>query len=435
MGLLKAAASAIGGNLADQWLEVLEADNMTEETVITPGVLVNKGKGSNTKRYDNVISNGSKIHVYPNQMMVIMENGKVVDYCAEEGMYTVDTSIAPSLFSGKLKDSLKDTWERFKFGGVPSNSQKLYFINLGEITGFKFGTANAINYFDTFYNAELSMRCHGQYSIRLTDPLKFFTSIASTNIAKYTAESMNSIFLQEFVSGLSMAINQMSEKGERISFLKSKQEVLGDYMRTSLAQKWNNERGFEIARVTMDISYDKDSQDLINLRNRGAMMSDPSIRESYVQSVIAEGINAAGHNTSGAGNAFTGVNLGMNAAGGFMNSASQTNAMQMQMQMQQQMQQQMMQQQAQAAQNAQSQGAGSWTCACGKVNTGKFCAECGAKKPEEQGSWTCACGKVNTGKFCDECGAKRPENTKWTCSCGQVNEGKFCSGCGNKKPE
>ena len=431
MGLISAAASAISGNLADQWLEVMEADNMTEQTIIAPGVLVNKGKGSNTKRNDNVISNGSKIHVYPNQMMILIENGKVVDYCGEEGLYTVDTTTAPSLFSGKLSASIKDTWERFKYGGVPSNAQKLYFLNLGEITGFKFGTANAINYFDTFYNAELSMRCHGQYSIKLTDPIKFFNSVAGTNIQKYTSESMNSIFLEEFVSGLSVAISQMSEKGERISFLKNKQDILGEYMRNSLAQKWGNERGFEVYRVTMDISYDKASQDLINLRNRGAMMSDPSIREGYVQSTIAEGINAAGHNTSGAGNAFTGVNLGMNAAGGFMNSASQTNAMQMQMQMQQQQMQQQQMQQAQAAQNS----ADSWTCACGKVNTGKFCAECGAKKPEAQGSWTCACGKVNTGKFCDECGAKRPENTKWTCSCGQVNEGKFCSGCGTKKPE
>lgn len=432
MGLLKAASSAIGGNLADQWLEVMEADNMTEQTIIAPGVLVNKGKGSNTKRYDNVISNGSKIHVYPNQMMIIMENGKVVDYCAEEGLYTVNTSVAPSLFSGKLSASIKDTWERFKFGGVPSNSQKLYFINLGEITGFRFGTANAINYFDNFYNAELSMRCHGQYSIRLTNPIIFFNSIAGIKISKYTAETMNSIFLEEFVSGLGTAINSMSEKGERISHLKSKQEILADYMRNSLAEKWGKERGFEVYRVTMDISYDKTSQDLINMRNRGAMMSDPTIREGFVQSSIAEGINAAGHNTAGAGNAFTGVNIGMNAAAGFMNSASQTNAMQMQMQMQQMQQQQM--QQAQAAQNAQPAG-DSWKCACGKVNTGKFCAECGAKKPEAQGSWTCACGKVNTGKFCDECGAKRPESSKWTCSCGQVNEGKFCSGCGTKKPE
>lgn len=425
MGLIKAAFSSISGNLADQWLEVLEADNMTEDTFVSPAILVNKGKGSNKKGFDNVISNGSKIHVYPNQMMILVENGKIIDYSAEEGYYEVNNSAAPSLFNGQFKDSLKETFNRFKFGGIPSNSQKVYFINLSEIRGIKFGTRNPVQYFDSFYNAELFMRCHGSYSVRISDPLKFFSDGMPRNASRYDAATMNTQYLEEFLTALETAVNKMSADGKRVSFIQSQSTELAKYMADVLDNDWKNRRGIEIESVAVSISYDENSQKLINLRNQGAMMADPTIREGYVQTSVAEGIKAAGSNKSGAANAFMGMGMGMNVASGFMGAASQTNAMQMQM-----MQQAAAQRQQQVPQTA---SADSWTCSCGKINTGKFCAECGSKKPEDT-SWTCSCGKVNTGKFCSECGGKKPENSSWQCSCGQMNEGKFCSGCGSKRP-
>lgn len=429
MGLIKAAVSAVSGNLADQWLEVLEPDNMSGETLMTKGVLVNRKKGANTKGNSNIVSNGSVVHVYPNQMMLLVDGGKIIDYCAEEGYYTVNTSTTPSLFNGELKASLKDTFNRFRFGGVAPQSQYVYYINLQEISGLKFGTRTPINYFDNFYNAELNLRCHGSYSIKITDPIKFFSEAVPRNASRFDIAAINGQYLDEFLNALQSAISQMSVDGVRISNIGSKTMDLKNYMERCLDQSWNELRGFEIVSVGIaSLSYDEDSQKLIHMRSQGAMMSDPSIREGYVQSNIAEGLKAAGSNTAGASQAYMAMGMGMNSTGNFMNAASNTNAMQMQAQ--QSAQQAMQRQAAAQSQSVQQQTeADCWKCSCGKTNTGKFCAECGSKKPEETG-WKCSCGKINTGKFCSECGSPKPEDTSWQCTCGQVNSGKFCSGCG-----
>lgn len=392
MGIIKAVASAIGGGLGDQWLEVLEAGDMSGTTVFTKGVPVRKG-GSNTKGTENTISNGSIIHVYPNQFMILVEGGKVVDYTAEEGYYKVDNSAMPSMFNGQFGDSLKEVFARIKYGGVPSTAQKVFFINTQEIKGQKFGTQNAINYFDNFYNAELFLRCHGDYSIKITNPLLFYSEVIPKNASKVEFEDISEQYLSEFLQALQASINQMSADGQRISFVTSKSVELSKYMAQALDEDWNQSRGFVVDHVGIaSISYDETSQELINKRNQGAMMSDPSIREGYVQSEIAHGIGQAGSNPAGAGTAFMGMGMGMGAAGAFMGQASATNAQQMQMQAAQ----------AQAAQPAP----GSWTCACGSVNTGNFCSQCGAARPAPA-TWTCSCGAVNSGNFCSQCGKAR----------------------------
>ena len=425
MGLIAAAAGAVGGTLADSWLETIEPDNMGEGTLMVRGVQVRKGKGSNTKGTSDIVSNGSVIHVYPNTMMLLMDGGKIVDYCAQEGYYKVNASSTPSLFNGQLKDTLKDTWERFKFGGTPSQSQKVFYINLAEIKGIKFGTKNPVNYFDNFYNSELFLRAHGTYSIKITDPIKFYMEVCPKSASRVEVADVNSQFLSEFLDALQSAINQMSVDGVRISMITSKSRELSKYMSKTLDEDWTELRGIEICSVGIaSISYDDESKELINMRNKGAMMSDPNIREGFVQSSVAQGLQNAGSNTAGAGQAFMAMGMGMNGAGNFMQSASQTNAMQMQQQAQ------MQAQQTQAAQSA-----GQWKCSCGAVNTGNFCNNCGSKKPAPAGGqWTCSCGAVNTGNFCNNCGAKRPDNGQWTCSCGAVNTGNFCNNCGQKKP-
>jgi len=395
MGIIKALTSAVGSGLGDQWLEVFEASDMGGSTVFTAGVPVRQG-GSNTKGTTNTISNGSIIHVYPNQFMILVDGGKVVDYTAEEGYYKVDNSSAPSMFNGQFGDAIKETFGRIKFGGVPSTAQKVFFINTQEIKGQKFGTQNPINYFDNFYNAELFLRCHGNYSIKVSDPLLFYSEVIPKNETKVDFEDISEQYLSEFLEALQASINQMSAAGERISFITIKGPELSKYMANCLDDSWKSQRGFEVANVGIaSISYDEKSQELINMRNQGAMMSDATIREGYMQSEIAKGIGAAGSNPNGSASAFMGMGMGMGAAGSFMGAASATNAQQMQ------------QQAAAQAQAAPQATAGSWTCACGAVCTGNFCPQCGAKKPTPA-TWTCACGSVNTGKFCPQCGAPRP---------------------------
>lgn len=414
MGLISAAVSSVSGVLSDSWKEVIEPDDMSDSTLLVKGVAVKKG--SNKKGTDNYVSNGSVIHVYPNTLMLLMDGGKIVDYSAQEGYYEVNNSSAPSIFNGELKDSVKETWKRFQFGGVPSQKQYVYYINTAEIKGIKFGTRNPVNYFDNFYNAELFLRAHGSYSLKITDPIKFFTEFAPKGTDRIEIKDLSEQLFNEFMDALQSAINQMSVDGVRISAITSKSRELSKYMADVLDADWNDLRGIEVCSVGLaSISYDDESKALINMRNKGAMMSDPTIREGFVQSSVAQGMQAAGSNTSGAANAFMGMGMGMNAAGGFMSAASQTNAAQMAQQ--------------QAAQ--QNQAANGWKCSCGTVNTGNFCSGCGSKKPENT-SWTCSCGTTNTGRFCSNCGSPKPAG-EWVCSCGTKNTGNFCSGCGAKR--
>ncbi len=422
MGIIKAIGQAIGGGFADQWLEVMEPDDMGDKTVFTSGVRIRKGQ--NTKGTDNTVSNGSVIHVYDNQFMMLVDGGKVVDYTAEPGYYKVDNSSLPSMLNGELGESVKETFNRIKYGGQTPTMQKVFFINLQEIKGIKFGTRNPINYFDNFYNAELFLRAHGTYSIKITNPLQFYAEAVPRNRDHVEIDEINEQYLAEFLEALQSSINQMSADGTRISFVTSKARELGKYMADTLDEEWNQMRGMEIQSVGIaSVSYDEESQKLINMRNQGAMLGDPTVREGYVQGAMARGLEAAGSNANGAMAGFMGMGMGMSAAGGMMGTASQTNLAQMQMQKNQQA--------AQGTASGTTNETG-WTCECGHVNTGKFCSECGKPAPVPAGEWTCECGHVNTGKFCSECGKPAPA-AEWTCECGTVNKGKFCSNCGKAR--
>lgn len=402
MGIIRAIGDAVKTGFADQWLEVYEADNMSDQTVFTRGVMIRKGQ--NTKGTENTVSNGSIIHVYDNQFMLLVDGGRVVDYTAEPGYYKVDNSSLPSLFNGQFGESLKEAFSRIKFGGQTPTMQKVYFINLQEIKGIKFGTRQPINYFDSFYNAELFLRAHGTYSIKIINPLQFYAEAVPRNSDHVDITEINEQYLSEFLEALQSAINQMSADGVRISYVSSKARELGKYMSNVLDEEWNQTRGMEIQAVGLaSVSYNEESQKLINMRNEGAMLSDPSVREGYVQGAVARGMEAAGSNANGSMAGFMGMGMASNVSGGFMGAASASNMAQMQQQMANPVNAANPVNPPNAANPAGA--AAGWTCACGTVNTGKFCSECG--KPAPSAEWTCTCGAVNTGKFCSECGKPR----------------------------
>ncbi len=438
MGIIKAAVTAMRGALADQWLEVMEPGNMGDQTVFASGAKIRKG--SNTKGSDNTVSEGSVIHVYPNQFMMVVDGGKVVDYTAEEGYYIVKNSSLPSLFNGQFKDALKESFNRVRFGGETPGVQKVFYVNLQEIKGIKFGTRNPVNYFDSFYNAELFLRAHGTYSIRITDPLLFYAQVVPKNVNRVEISSINEQYMNEFMEALQASINRMSAEGERISFVISKGTALSRHMSEVLDEGWKRERGFEVMNVGLaSISYDAESQKLINMRNQGAMLGDPNVREGYVQGAIARGLEAAGSNRNGAMAGFMGMGAGMNAGGGFMGAASAMNMQQMQMNAPAGNRQgfggyggNTAAGRTPGAGGSMAAGAGSWVCRCGAANNGKFCSECGNPRPDAE-SWICQCGAMNTGKFCSECGSPKPDGSTWVCRCGAVNTGRFCKECGNPK--
>lgn len=406
MGIIKAAINAVGGAIADSWQEVIEPSPMGDNTLICPGRLVSQnGKSQNKKGSENIVSNGSVIHVYDNQMMILLDGGKIVDFTAEPGYFKVSNSSMPSLFCGQFGDSIKETFNRIKFGGIPSQNQRVFFINLQEIKGIPFGTSTPVNYFDNFYNAELMLRAHGTYSIKVVEPFKFYQEViprsAITENRAVDFAEVRQQYNDEFTGALGSAINQYSADGERISYIKSKQRLLGQYMAKTLDDEWTQTRGMEVFSVGMDVSYDEDSQALINMRNKGAMLSDAAVQQGYVAANISEGLKDAGSNANGSMAGFMGMGVGMNAGAGILGGYQQNP---------QYNSQQPQQSQPQASQqNSSSAPDSSWTCSCGAVNTGKFCSECGSKKPEVSKKRFCTnCGyELNEGaKFCPECGTK-----------------------------
>ena len=401
MGIIRAITNAVGGGLADQWLEVIEPDQMSDHTVFAAGVQMRRGeRNANTKKTSAIVSNGSVIHVYPNQFMILVDGGRIVDYTAEEGYYTVNNSAEPSLFNGELGEAVKESFNRVRFGGTTPHAQRVFYINLQEIKGIKFGTTNPVNYFDSFYNSELFLRAFGTYSIKVVDPIKFYSEAIPKDSDHVDISDINEQYLSEFLGALQAAINQLSADGVRISHVTSKNMELSRYMAQILDDDWKDLRGMEVVSVGLaGISYSEESQKLINMRNQGAMLGDPNVREGYVQGAVARGMEAAGSNSAGSMAGFMGMGLGMNAGGGFVGAASQAN----------QAQREAAARSVEPSPAAPETASDDWTCSCGAQNHGgKFCPNCGTPRP--------------TVRFCTNCGEKLSPNAKFCPNCGTKAE-------------
>lgn len=444
MGLIKAGLGAVGGVLGDQWKEFIYCESMKPDVLVAKGMkrTSSQGRSSNTSAEDNIISNGSTIAINDGQCMIIVENGKVVEICSEPGEYTYDTSTEPSIMADGLNmDSVKKVFaqigKRFTYGGDPGKDQRVYFFNTKEIIGNKYGTASPIPFRVVDARIGLDMdipiRCFGEYSYKITNPILFYTNVCGNVSDEYQRSEIDSQLKTELLTGLNQAFGVMSEKGVRYSALPGHAQEIGDELNNVLSKKWRDLRGVEV--VSFGVSSVKASEEDEKYIRDLQALSNPNARVAFMTGATGQAMQAAAANEGGAMGAFMGMGMA-NATGGNM-----MGALNQQMAMQQQAPQYAPQQQAAApAPQAETSVADSWKCSCGAVNTGKFCAECGAKKPEpkaEQAGWTCTCGHSgNTGKFCAECGAAKPtEQTGWTCSCGSVNTGKFCANCGAKKPE
>ena len=433
MGIIRAVKGAVGGGLADQWLEVIEPDNMTAQTVMTRGVTVrpNDQRNRNRRGTEDIINNGSIIHVYPNQAMLLLDGGKVVDFTCEPGYFKVDNSAAPSLFAGGFGAAVKETFQRVKFGGTTPQRQIVVYLNLQEIRDIAFGTTNPVNYFDEFFNAELFFRAFGYYSIKMSDPLKFYAEVVDKAADRMEADVFRGMFLAEFLGQFQSALNRMSADGIRASHVPSRTAELTKYMREILQDDWNNMRGVEVQSVGIkSISYDEETRALLAIRNQGAMLGDANIREGFVQGAVARGMEAAGSNAGGAMQGFLGMGMGMNVGG--MNQMSSNNQMAIQ---QQQIQQQQMQQQPMQGAAVVGMGGGApdpnaWNCQCGQSNAGNFCQGCGGGKPAPAESWTCGCNQANEGNFCKNCGTAKPQPASCQCGHALAAGAKFCPQCG-----
>ena len=431
MGLIKAALGSVGGTLADQWKEYFCCDSIPNDVLALKGQKKTSKRSSNTKGSDNIITNGSGIVVSDGQCMIIVDKGRIVEVCAEPGEYTYDMSTEPSIFSGGLGNGIKETFKtigkRFAYGGESANDQRVYYFNTKELVDNKFGTPNPVPFRVVDRNIgldiDISVRCNGVFSYKISDPLLFYTNVCGNVQAEYTREEIDRQLKSEFLSALQPAFAKLSEQGIRYSALPGHTMEFSDAMNEVLSKKWSELRGLSIVSVAINsITAPKEDEDMIKQAQRTAMMRDPNMAAATLVGAQVDAMKTAAGNSAGAMTGFMG--MGMAAQNGGMNAQNLFAMGQ---------QQAAAQQQAQVQQPAQAQNG--WTCSCGAVNTGKFCTECGKSKPEPQGNWKCSCGAVNTGKFCTECGGAKPtESDGWTCSCGAVNKGKFCTECGKAKP-
>ncbi|MBQ7479285.1 MAG: SPFH domain-containing protein [Selenomonadaceae bacterium] len=430
MGLIKAAIGAVDGVLADQWKEFFYCDALDADTLVAKGMkrISSRGRSSNTSGEDNIISNGSVISVNNGQCMIIVEQGKVVEICADPGEYTYDKSTEPTVFEGDLGTSLMEVFKRmgkrFTFGGDTGKDQRVYYFNTKEIIGNKYGTPQPIPFRITDaslgLNAVVSIRCFGEYSYRLVNPILFYTNVCGNVEGTYSRSEIDSQLKTELLTALQPAFAQISSQGIRYDELPGHTMEIADALNRVLGKQWGERRGIEVvsfgvSSVTANPEDEKRLKDL----QFSTPLTNPAMAAARIAGAQAQAMQDAAKNEGGMGamGAFMGMGMAQNAGG--------INAGQLF---------QMAGQQAQAAPPPSSAAAGGWTCSCGHAgNTGKFCSECGKPQPAPASAWTCSCGHAgNTGKFCEECGKPKPAGP-WTCSCGTQNEGKFCSNCGKPR--
>ena len=432
MGLIKAALGSAGGVLADQWKEYFYCDSMAANVLVTKGKKRTSSRNSNTKGSDNIISNGSVIAVNEGQCMMIVEQGKIVEFAAEAGEYTWNSSSEPTIFQGGL-EGLEGSWEtlkrRFAFGGDTAKDQRVYFFNLKELVGNKYGTPAPIPFRVVDNNIgldmDVSIRCNGEYSYKIADPMLFYKNVCGNVSQDYTRDQLDSQLKSEFLTALQPAFARISAQGIRYSALPGHTMELAQAMNEVLSGKWGATRGLAIVAVGVNsVTASAEDEATIKELQKSAVFRNTNMAAAHMVQAQAEAMKTAAGNKNGAMMGFMGMNMAQSAGGFNANSLFQ-------------MGQQPSAAPAPAAPAALAADANTWKCSCGAVNTGKFCMECGASKPAD--GWVCSCGAVNKGKFCSECGAKKPASEPlYRCDkCGWEPEDprhppKFCPECGDK---
>ena len=425
MGLIKSAFGAAGGVLADQWKEYFYCDSLPENVLMAKGEKRTGKRSSNTKGSDNVISNGSVIAVADGQAMIIVDQGRIAEFCAEPGEFIYDTSSEPSIFSGPLGENIKASFatfgRRFTFGGDVGRDQRVYYFNTKEIMGNKYGTPAPVPFRVVDNNIgldfEAGLRCYGEYTYRITDPILFYKTLAGNAGGNYTRDMLDSQLKSQFLTCLQPAFAKISEMGIRYSALPGHTLEISEAMDDALTKKWSGDRGIHIVSVSVNsVTISPEDEVTIKELQKTAVFRNTNMAAAHMVGAQGEAMKTAAANPNGAMMGFMGMGMAQQAGG--MNAA--------------QLFQMGQQQSSQPAVPAPA--ANSWKCACGATATGKFCPECGSPKPADNG-WKCSCGAMVTGKFCPECGSPKPaDDGSWTCSCGQKNTGKFCPDCGGKKP-
>ena len=434
MGLLKAGIGALSGVLADSWRDYFYCESMEADILVQKGEKRTGGRSSNTKGTDNLISNGSIINVNDGQCMIIVESGKVVDICAEPGEFVYDTGTEPSIFYGSLGENIRRSFseigKRFTFGGEPAKDQRVYYFNTKEIMGNKYGTPAPIPFriMDQAigFPLDIKIRCHGEYSYKITNPMLFYTNVCANVEDHFTRGEIDSQLKSELLTALQPAMFKISQNNIYYAAIPAYTMQLADELNALLSSKWRDRRGVEIVEfgVSSVSASEEDEARILEYQRSTAMGRDANMLRGHMAGATAQAMGTAAANPNGAMAGFMGMNMAGNMMGGmsgFMQGANNS-------------QNTMVNQQVGGGAPAQ----GGWKCECGTDNTGKFCSNCGKPQPAPAAGWTCECGTTNQGKFCQNCGKPKPAGAPlYKCDkCGWTPEDpanlpKFCPECGD----
>ena len=431
MGLIKAGMGALGGTLADQWKEFFYCDSLDKDVLMVKGQKRTSRRSSNNGE-DNIITNGSGIAVADGQCMLIVEQGKVVEVCAEPGEFTFDSSTEPSVFTGNFGDSLAETFQtvakRFTYGGGTGKDQRVYYINTKELGEILYGTATPIPFRvvvseERGYKLSVNLRCNGSFTYRICDPLLFYTNVCSNVSTQYDASELAPRLKSELMNALQPALATLSANKVQYYEIPAHTLEISEALNEQLSNIWRKKRGIEVFSFNINsLSIPEEQQKKITEWEENAMTTDPTTAAARLVGGQIDAMKTAAGNTAGAMTGFMG--MGMAAGAGGMGGMNAQNLFAMGQQP--------------AAPRQHTLAAGSWQCSCGATVTGKFCPECGKPRPATAEGWTCSCGAVNKGKFCSECGKPRPTAApKYKCDkCGwepadPAHPPKFCPECGD----
>lgn len=409
MGLIKALTASVGGVLSDQWKEFFYCPSMPADVIVTKGIKKVSGRSSNTKGSDNIITNGSVVVVNEGQCMMIVDQGKVVEICAEAGSYTYDQSSEATIFNGDLATNLEESFinigKRFSFGGQPTKDQRVYFFNIKELMGNKYGTPSPVPFRVVDSNIgldiDISIRCFGEYSYRVTNPILFYTNVCGNVESSYRRDDIDAQLKSEVMTALQPTFAKVSAMGIRYSELPGHTMEIANALNEVLSEKWRELRGIEIISFGVNsVKASEEDEAMIKELQRNAVFRNPNMAAAHMVSAQADAMKSAAANTNaGPAMAFMGMNMANQTGGANIQSLYDMG-------------------QRQQAASAKPIGNPSekvngdvWTCTCGHTgNAGKFCIECGNPKPQGASRWFCpSCGTENKGKFCMECGEKKPE--------------------------
>lgn len=401
MGLIQAALASGAGAISEQWKEYFYCDAIPANVIAVKGHKKVSGLSSNWGS-DNIITDGSIIAVADGQCMVIVEQGKVVDICAEPGEFRYDSSTEPSVFTGNLGEAVKTIFaqigKRFEFGGQPAQDQRIYYFNTKELVGNKYGTPNPVPFRVVDqrvpYDFDIRIKCFGEYSLKVTDPILFYTNVCGNFSEVYPVSQISDQLRTELLTSLAAALAKLPiDNGvRRYSDIALHTGELADALNEQLSNKWRDLRGIEIVSFGVSsVTAVPEDEAKIQSFQTAASYKDAVYADAQMKQSAAEALKDAANNAGGAMMGFANLNAAQASGASILQATGQAAAQQ-------------------TATVTAAPAAGTWTCP--------------------------TCGKVSDGNFCPACGTKRPETTKWFCpTCGKENDGNFCTACGTKKPE